>query len=63
MSGAWRGRSRPTPFLVGGPAFSGTTLLALLLNQPGVVCLDEPDFEKPAQAHRGLPVLQRRFPP
>jgi hypothetical protein len=50
------------PFLVGGPAFSGTTLLALLLNQPGIVCLDEPDFEKPSQAHRGIPVLRRLFP-
>ncbi len=51
-----------SPFLVGGPAFSGTTLLALLCNQPGMVCLDEPDFESPDQAHRGLPVLQERVP-
>jgi hypothetical protein len=53
---------RLSPFLVGGPAFSGTTLLALQLNQPGMVCLDEPDFETPAQAHRGIPVLRRIFP-
>ena len=51
-----------SPFLVGGPAYSGTTLLALLCNQAGMVCLDEPDFEDPAQAHRGIPVLQRRCP-
>jgi hypothetical protein len=49
-------------FLVGGPAFSGTTLLALLLNQGDLVCLDEPDFDKPAQAHRGVPLLRRLFP-
>jgi len=53
---------RLSPFLVGGPAFSGTTLVALLLNQPGMVCLDEPDFQKPSQAHRGIPVLKRLFP-
>jgi hypothetical protein len=51
-----------SPFLVGGPAFSGTTLLALLCNQPGMVCLDEPDFEDPAQAHRGVPVLRGLCP-
>ena len=51
-----------TSFLVGGPANSGTTLLTLLLNQPGMVCLDEPDFQKPEQAHRGVPVLQGLFP-
>ena len=51
-----------SPFLVGGPAFSGTTLLALLCNQPGMVCLDEPDFDLPDQAHRGVPVLQARVP-
>ena len=51
-----------SPFLVGGPAYSGTTLLALLCNGPGSVCLDEPDFEKPEQAHRGMPVLQRLCP-
>jgi hypothetical protein len=51
-----------SPFLIGGPAYSGTTLLALLCNQPGVVCLDEPDFEKTEQSHRGIPVLQRLCP-
>lgn len=50
------------PFLVGGPAYCGTTLLAMMLTRPGVVCLDEPDFEKPAQAHRGIPVLRALFP-
>jgi hypothetical protein len=49
-------------FLIGGPAFSGTTLLALLLNQDGIVCLDEPDFHDPEQAHRGLPFLRELFP-
>jgi len=49
-------------FLVGGPAFSGTTLLALLLNQGNVVCLDEPDFHNPEQSHRGIPFLQEMFP-
>jgi len=49
-------------FLVGGTAFSGTTLLALLLNQGDVVCLDEPDFHKPEQGHRGIPVLESLFP-
>lgn len=49
-------------FLAGGPAFSGTTLLSLLLNQEGIVCLDEPDFHKPEQSDRGLPVLRARFP-
>lgn len=51
-----------SPFLVGGPAFSGTTLLALLCTQPGMVCLDEPDFEDPAQCHRGYADLARHFP-
>jgi hypothetical protein len=51
-----------SPFLVGGTAFSGTTLLSLLLNRPGFVCLDEPDFQKLSQAHRGLPLLRRMFP-
>ena len=32
-------------FLVGGPAFSGTILLALMLNQGDIVCLGEPDFQ------------------
>jgi len=49
-------------FLVGGPAFSGTTLLALLLNHDDLVCLDEPDFQDPGQSHRGIPVLKRLFP-
>ena len=49
-------------FLIGGPAFSGTTLLALLLNRNGIVCLDEPDFHDPAQSHRGIPLLRRLFP-
>lgn len=51
-----------TAFLVGGTAFSGTTLLTLLLNQPGIVCLDEPDFQKPEQHHRGIAVPQRLVP-
>lgn len=49
-------------FLIGGPAFSGTTLLALLLNQGGLLCLDEPDFHDPGQSHRGIPFLQELFP-
>jgi hypothetical protein len=49
-------------FLSGGPAFSGTTLLALLLNQDGLVCLDEPDFHDPDQSHRGIPFLRELFP-
>jgi hypothetical protein len=49
-------------FLIGGPAFSGTTLLALLLNQGDLVCLDEPDFHKPEQDHRGIPQLRTLFP-
>ena len=49
-------------FLSGGPAFSGTTLLSLLLNQGNVVCLDEPDFHNPEQSHRGIPFLQSLFP-
>jgi hypothetical protein len=49
-------------FLIGGPAFSGTTLLALLLNRGGVVCLDEPDFHNPAQSHRGTLFLRELFP-
>lgn len=49
-------------FLVGGPAFSGTTLLTLLLNQGNLVCLDEPDFHNPTQSHRGIPFLQSLFP-
>jgi hypothetical protein len=49
-------------FLIGGPAFSGTTLLTLLLNQGTIVCLDEPDVHDPEQSHRGIPVLESRFP-
>jgi hypothetical protein len=49
-------------FLVGGPAYSGTTLLTLMLNQSGLVCLDEPDFHNPEQRHRGIPLLQHLFP-
>jgi hypothetical protein len=49
-------------FLIGGPAFSGTTLLALLLNQGHIVCLDEPDFHNPMQSHRGIPFLKSLFP-
>jgi hypothetical protein len=49
-------------FLIGGPEFSGTTLLALLLNQGSLVCLDEPDFHDPLQSHRGIPVLESLFP-
>jgi hypothetical protein len=49
-------------FLIGGPAFSGTTLLSLLLNQGDLVCLDEPDFHNPRQSHRGIPVLRELFP-
>ena len=49
-------------FLLGGSAFSGKTLLAHLLNQGQLVCLDEPDFHNPAQRHRGIPVLQTLFP-
>lgn len=49
-------------FLVGGPAFSGTTLLALMLNQANIVCLDEPDFHSLSQCHRSIPVLRTMFP-
>jgi hypothetical protein len=49
-------------FLVGGPAFSGTTLLALLLNQRWLLCLDEPDFHDPEQSHRNIPFLRELFP-
>ena len=49
-------------FLVGGPAFCGTTLLAHLLNQEDIVCLDEPDFHNPEQNHRGILVLETLFP-
>ena len=49
-------------FLLGGPAFSGKTLLAHLLNQSHVTCLDEPDFHDAGQRDRGLPVLHALFP-
>lgn len=49
-------------FLLGGPAFSGTTLLALLVNHGDVVCLDEPDFHDPAKSERGIPFLRELFP-
>jgi hypothetical protein len=49
-------------FLVGGPAYSGTTLLTVMLNQGNVVCLDEPNFHKVEQRHRNIPYLQKRFP-
>lgn len=49
-------------FLLGGTAFSGKTLLAHLLNQRHIVCLDEPDFHNPAQRHRGIPFLRTLFP-
>lgn len=48
--------------LVGGPAFSGTTLLSLMLNQGDLICMDEPDFHNPAQLHRSIGLLQARFP-
>jgi hypothetical protein len=49
-------------FLLGGTAFSGKTLLAHLLNQGNVVCLDEPDFHDFRQRHRGIPFLSTLFP-
>ena len=49
-------------FLIGGPAYCGTTLLTLMLNQDGVTCLNEPDFHNPEQSHNGLPVLQQLYP-
>jgi hypothetical protein len=49
-------------FLVGGPAYSGTTLLALMLNQANIVCLDEPDFHSVSQCHRSIPILRSMFP-
>lgn len=55
-------KSAISMFLLGGTAFSGKTLLAHLLNQGDVVCLDEPDFHNPAQRHRGIPLLSTLFP-
>ena len=49
-------------FLIGGPAYSGTALMAHLLNQGEVVCLNEPDFHNPEQSHRAIPYLQKLFP-
>lgn len=49
-------------FLLGGTAFSGKTLLAHLLNQGQVVCLDEPDFHNVQQRHRGIAFLRTLFP-
>src|SRR5262249_49338447 len=49
-------------FLVGGPAFSGTTLLTLQLNQGNLVCLDEPDFHHPERSERGIGFLKNVFP-
>ena len=56
------GQSHDAVFLLGGTAFSGKTLLAHLLNQENVVCLDEPDFHNLGQSHRGIAVLNRLFP-
>jgi len=49
-------------FLLGGTAFSGKTLLAHMLTQRNLVCLDEPDFHNVAQRHRGIPELRKLFP-
>jgi hypothetical protein len=49
-------------FLLGGTPFSGKTLLAHLLNQGEVACIDEPDFHDIRQSHRGTPVLREMFP-
>ena len=49
-------------FLIGGPAYSGTTLLTHLLNQGSVTCLDEPDFHNPKQNHQGMLYLKELFP-
>ena len=49
-------------FLIGGPPYCGTTLFAVMLNQDGVTCLNEPDFHNPEQSHNGLPVLQDLYP-
>ena len=49
-------------FLIGGPPFSGTTLLTLLLNQGSLVCLDEPDFHNPEQSHRAISFLKSLYP-
>ena len=49
-------------FLLGGTAFSGKTLLAHLLNQGDVFCIDEPDMHDIRQSHRGAPIFAERFP-
>ena len=49
-------------FLLGGTPFSGKTLLAHLLNQGDVVCLDEPDVHDAGQRHRGIAFLRTLFP-
>ena len=49
-------------YLIGGPAYCGTTLLTVMLNQDGITCLNEPDFHNPEQSHNGLPVLQKLYP-
>jgi hypothetical protein len=49
-------------FLIGGPAYSGTTLLTHLLNQDRVTCLDEPDFHNLKQSHQGMLYLKDLFP-
>lgn len=49
-------------FLIGGPAYSGTTLLTHLLNQGRVTCLHEPDFHNPKKSHKGMLYLKELFP-
>jgi hypothetical protein len=49
-------------YRIGGTCYSGTTLLALMLNQGSTVCMDEPDFHDAGQSHRGIPFLQSKFP-
>lgn len=49
-------------FLIGGPAYSGTTLLTHLLNQGQVTCLHEPSFHDPKQKHQGILYLKELFP-
>jgi hypothetical protein len=59
---AGAGADAAPPFLLGGPPFAGKTLLAHLLNQGLLTCLDEPDLHDPGQSHRGIPVLRQLFP-
>jgi len=49
-------------FLIGGPAYSGTTLLTHLLNQGRFTCLHEPDFHNPQKSHKGMLYLKELFP-